>query len=89
MNYRTETRINEDGRILIPAFYRKRLGIQAGDELKIDFDGGRIVIEPKTEGCLICGDAVNRSALSRQLGICPGCFRKELNIDGAGGRVKH
>ena len=33
MEQETRTRINENGRVVIPASYRKALGINAGDEL--------------------------------------------------------
>lgn len=33
MDVETRTRVNENGRVVIPASYRKALGIKAGDEL--------------------------------------------------------
>ena len=33
MNGETRTRVNENGRLVIPASYRKALGIKAGDEV--------------------------------------------------------
>jgi len=33
MNPETRTRVNENGRVVIPASYRKALGINAGDEV--------------------------------------------------------
>jgi AbrB family looped-hinge helix DNA binding protein len=46
MTYRTETRqrVNENGRVVIPAAFRKALGINIGDEvvLRVEGDGLRI-----------------------------------------------
>ena len=33
MDIETRTRVNENGRVVIPASYRKALGIKAGDEV--------------------------------------------------------
>jgi len=45
MTNETRTRINENGRVVIPASYRKALGIKAGDEivLRIEDDELRIM----------------------------------------------
>ena len=44
METETRTRVNENGRVVIPAFYRKALGIKAGDEviLRMEDDELRI-----------------------------------------------
>ena len=44
MNVETRMRINENGRVVIPASYRKALGIKAGDEviLRMEDDELRI-----------------------------------------------
>jgi AbrB family looped-hinge helix DNA binding protein len=44
MDTETRTRINENGRVVIPASFRKALGIRAGDEvvLRIEDDELRI-----------------------------------------------
>jgi AbrB family looped-hinge helix DNA binding protein len=44
MDAETRTRINESGRVVIPASFRKALGIRAGDEvvLRIEDDELRI-----------------------------------------------
>ena len=35
MKLRARTRVNENGRVVIPAAFRKRLGIAIGDELEL------------------------------------------------------
>lgn len=44
MDTETRTRVNENGRVVIPASYRKALGIKAGDEviLRMEDDELRI-----------------------------------------------
>ena len=44
MKLKTRMRINENGRVVIPASFRKRLGIRVGDEvvLQIQYDELRI-----------------------------------------------
>jgi AbrB family looped-hinge helix DNA binding protein len=44
MKLKTSTRVNANGRVVIPASFRKRLGIRAGDEvvLRIEDDELRI-----------------------------------------------
>jgi len=44
MEVETRTRVNENGRVVIPASYRKALGIKAGDEviLRMEEDELRI-----------------------------------------------
>lgn len=44
MDVETRTRLNENGRLVIPASYRKALGIKAGDEviLRLEDDELRI-----------------------------------------------
>jgi len=45
MKLRTRMRVNENGRVVIPATFRKRLGIRIGDEvvLQIENDELRII----------------------------------------------
>ncbi len=45
MKLKTRMRVNENGRVVIPASFRKRLGIRIGDEvvLQIEDDGLRII----------------------------------------------
>jgi antitoxin PrlF len=45
----TRTRVNENGRVVIPASYRKALGIEVGDEvvLRIEDDELRITTQQR------------------------------------------
>lgn len=42
METETRTRINENGRVVIPASFRKAMGIHAGDELVLRIEGDEL-----------------------------------------------
>jgi len=44
MKTKTSMRINENGRVVIPASFRKRLGIRAGDEVILRIEGDELRI---------------------------------------------
>lgn len=43
------TKINVDGRVLIPSFLRKPLGLKPGDEVTITYKDGSLTIGRKQE----------------------------------------
>lgn len=44
METETKTRVNENGRVVIPASFRKALGIRAGDEVVLRLEEGELRI---------------------------------------------
>ena len=44
MTLKTRTRINENGRVVIPASFRQRLGIRAGDEVVLELQNDELRI---------------------------------------------
>jgi AbrB family looped-hinge helix DNA binding protein len=44
MKSKTRMRINNEGRVVIPAAFRKRMGIRAGDELVCEIDDNALRI---------------------------------------------
>jgi AbrB family looped-hinge helix DNA binding protein len=44
MKLKARMRINENGRVVIPASFRKRLGIRAGDEVVLRIQGDELRI---------------------------------------------
>ena len=44
MKLKTRMRINENGRVVIPASFRKRLGIRAGDEVVLQIQDDELRI---------------------------------------------
>ena len=41
--------LGQQGRLVIPAGVRQALGLEAGDELRLRVEGGRVVIERRTD----------------------------------------
>ena len=61
------------GRIVLPAEYRKRTGIDDLAEVRITEKDGKIIIEKLTPECKICGAEEN---INREMGICENCIAK-------------
>ena len=48
VNTETRTRVNQNGRVVIPASYRKALGIKAGDEVILRMEDDELRITTMT-----------------------------------------
>lgn len=60
MKANVTSRVDPQGRIMIPAHIRKELNLQPGDELGIDVDPfGTIHLESTKERCCLCGEAAD------------------------------
>jgi len=44
MTLKARTRVNQNGRVVIPAAFRKRLGIRTGDEIVLQMEGDELRI---------------------------------------------
>ncbi len=44
-----ETKISTKGQVVLPNVVRRRLGLQAGDALEVEVEGGRIVLSPRNK----------------------------------------
>ncbi len=51
----TTRRIDQLGRIVIPAELRRMLGIESGDQLEMSVTGERLVIAKAEPDCALCG----------------------------------
>jgi transcriptional pleiotropic regulator of transition state genes len=65
-------KIDDLGRIVIPAETRKLFNIREGDHLFISVEGGSIVIRKMTDTCTFCGTDVKVKQF-KDKGICSGC----------------
>ncbi len=65
-------KIDDLGRIVIPAETRRLFNIREGDHLFIAVEGGTIVLRKMTETCTFCGTTTKVSRFKGK-GICSTC----------------
>lgn len=66
-------RVDDLGRIVLPAELRRSLGLKEGSTLDISVDEDRIVLMPRRESCVFCG---SRSDLKdfKEKTMCSACW---------------
>lgn len=69
-------KIDDLGRIVVPAETRRLFNIREGDPLTISVEGDRIIIKKLDATCTFCG-STSEVAPHRGKGICSAC-RREL-----------
>jgi AbrB family transcriptional regulator, transcriptional pleiotropic regulator of transition state genes len=65
-------KIDDLGRIVIPAETRRMFNIREGDHLFIAVEGGNIVLRKMTDSCTFCGTDYQVSQFKGK-GICSSC----------------
>jgi transcriptional pleiotropic regulator of transition state genes len=65
-------KIDDLGRIVIPAETRRLFNIREGDHLYITVSDGNIVLRKMTDTCVFCGSEKNVSQF-RDKGVCAPC----------------
>ena len=68
-------KVDDLGRIVLPAELRKLYRISEGDRLEIFVDDGHIVLSKIEDTCAICGDA-ERLVQVRSRQVCAPCRRQ-------------
>jgi len=68
-------KIDEVGRVVLPAEYRRELGIKENDELRLILCHDGIKIEKPYSGCVFCGSAINLVGLGA-LFACRTCIER-------------
>ncbi|MGH2773567.1 MAG: AbrB/MazE/SpoVT family DNA-binding domain-containing protein [Actinomycetota bacterium] len=70
-------KVDDLGRIVLPAELRRSLGLKEGSKLDISVEEDRIVLSPRQETCVFCE---SRSDLKdfKGRGVCSGCWN-EIN----------
>ena len=66
-------KVDELGRIVLPAELRRTLGIAERDPLEIFVDGGSVILQKFEERCVFCGDTEQVRAFKGK-SICPQCL---------------
>jgi transcriptional pleiotropic regulator of transition state genes len=72
-------KIDDLGRIVVPAETRRLFNIHEGDELEIGVENDAIVIRKLEATCVFCGSAEGISAFKGR-GVCQSC-RRSLTAD--------
>jgi len=75
-------KIDNLGRVVVPKGYRMMLGLQPGDPLDVEVDGGRLMLSPHHDGCTFCG-SVEANQLFLEKSICPDCLQQLRAMPGA------
>lgn len=74
-------KVDDGGRVVIPAEYRKKLEIKKGQEVVIDHIGSTLTLSKKYNTCLIC-DKQDTKANFKELFpdkvVCPKCTKKYI-----------
>lgn len=65
-------KIDDLGRIVIPAETRRMFNIREGDHLTISVDGGNILLRKMTDTCTFCASDTNISQFKGK-GVCSSC----------------
>ena len=66
-------KVDKMSRIVIPAEYRKKTGINDMTEVRITECDGKIILEKLTPLCKICGNAED---VNEDLAVCKNCIEK-------------
>lgn len=69
------TRMDAQGRVILPPHIRKELNLNAGQPVTVSLVGNTITIRPAQNRCVICGGSVkdDHIALKKDALICRSC----------------
>jgi AbrB family transcriptional regulator, transcriptional pleiotropic regulator of transition state genes len=73
-------KVDDLGRIVVPAPYRRALGLVEGDELDVVLDGDRLVLRRAGERCTFC-DAGEELTTFHGKGVCWSCAAAVRALD--------
>ena len=68
-------RVDELGRIVLPAEIRQTMDIQSRDTLEIFTDDSRIILQKYQPACIFCGNA-DDIAVFKDKRVCGACLAK-------------
>lgn len=66
-------KVDDLGRIVIPAEMRKGFGIKEGDHLDISVEGDQIIFSKKQDVCVFCGGSADLKEFKNRM-VCAGCI---------------
>ena len=68
-------KVDELGRIVLPAEIRQNLGIEVKDPLEFFVEGEQIILKKYQPGCIFCGGMENTTTYDGKT-ICAACLKK-------------
>jgi transcriptional pleiotropic regulator of transition state genes len=70
-----ERKVDQLGRVVLPAEVRRRFGIRAGDMIEIAVDSDAILLTKVEDRCVFCGGAAELTEFSGKL-VCRSCISR-------------
>ena len=76
------TRMDAQGRVILPPHIRKELNLNAGQAVTVSLDGGTIKIQPASERCAFCGETATDKYIvgPKETRICKSCAQAIATI---------
>jgi AbrB family transcriptional regulator, transcriptional pleiotropic regulator of transition state genes len=71
----TTRRIDQLGRVVVPAEFRRTMGIREGDLLEVTAEDGRLILRKVAPECALCGRADDLIDLHAKH-LCRDCVRE-------------
>ncbi len=68
-------KVDQLGRVVLPAEVRRRFGIRPGDMIEIGVDSDAILLTKVEDRCVFCADATELIEFSGKL-VCSGCVSR-------------
>lgn len=67
-------KVDDLGRVVIPAGVRRSLGIREGDSLEVSVDGDKVVLSKPVDRCALCGTGDLTLHLVGERSMCVECI---------------
>ena len=77
-------KVDQLGRVVLPAEVRRQFGISPGDLIEIAVDSDAILLTKVEDRCIFCGGTANLSEFSTKL-VCSGCVSRLAAESPSGG----
>ena len=71
--------VYQDGRIQIPVYVQKKLGVKAGDKVNIRVEKGEMIVTPMKKKCVVCETTDGLKILNGQY-ICLHCIEDMVQV---------
>lgn len=75
-------KVDDLGRVVIPAGIRRSLGIREGDSLEVHVEGEQVVLSKPIDQCVFCGSEDHLEAFREKM-LCRGCVGGVATLGGA------